>query len=222
MSSSLPDRTDLDQLRRQAKELRDAARSGEPTSLQRITRLTPIRQPGSVTLAVAQFVIAQELGFASWPKLKAAVESRGRLGERAVAFVEASVAGHRRRARRLLEADPGVARVNLRTAAVLGDAGWVEHLITADPSAVSGVDNERSWPPLLYVCYSYWYRIDPSRGAGLVETARLLLDAGADPDTHNRAKPHHGYRSALHGSVIVNNPAITRLLLERGANPNDR
>ena len=44
---------------------------------------------------------------------------------------------------------------------------------------------------------------------------------GASPDTNNGGRPHHGYRSALHGSVTVNNPAITRLLLERGANPND-
>src|SRR5438132_1458965 len=59
------------------------------------------------------------------------------------------------------------------------------------------------------------------RGAGMVDVARLLLDAGVSPDTNNGARPHHGYRSALHGSVTSNNPGITRLLLERSANPND-
>jgi ankyrin repeat protein len=54
-----------------------------------------------------------------------------------------------------------------------------------------------------------------------VEVARLLLDAGVSPDTNNGARAHHGYRSALHGSVTANNPGITRLLLERLANPND-
>jgi ankyrin repeat protein len=53
------------------------------------------------------------------------------------------------------------------------------------------------------------------------EVVRLLLDAGASPDTNNGARAHRGYRSALHGSATVNNPTITRVLLERGANPND-
>jgi hypothetical protein len=166
-------------------------------------------------------VIARELGFASWPKLKAAVESQAGLAQRAAAFVTASVEGHSRHARRLLEDDPRLARVNIRAAAVVGDVSLVEQLLAADPSVARAVDGERGWQPLLYACYSHWHRIERGRASGMVGAVRLLLDAGASPDTNNGARPHHGYRSALHGSVTVNNPEITRLLLERGANPND-
>ncbi len=221
MSDSYRDRLDLEQLRRQAKELRDAARAGEAVSLERVVGQVGARGPREVTLAVAQLVIARELGFASWPKLKAAVESRAGIGQRAAAFVAASVEDRERRARILLEDDPRLARADIRAAAVVGDVRLVGQLLAADRSAANALDRERGWPPLLYVCYSRWHRIDPGRAAGMVEVARLLLDAGVSPDTNNAARPHHGYRSGLHGSVTANHPAITRLLLERSANPND-
>ena len=50
----------------------------------------------------------------------------------------------------------------------------------------------------------------------------MLLDAGASPNTSNGAQPRNGRRGALHGAVRGNNPALVRLLLERGANPDDR
>ena len=221
MSDSYRDRLDLEQLRRQAKELRDAARAGETVSLERVVGQVGARGPREVTLALAQLVIARELGFASWPKLKAAVESRAGIMRRAAAFVAASVEDRERRARILLEDDPRLARADIRAAAVVGDVRLVGQLLAADPSAANAVDRERGWPPLLYVCYSRWHRIDPGRAAGMVEVARLLLDAGVSPDTNNGARPHHGYRSGLHGSVTANNPGVTRLLLERSANPND-
>ena len=218
----LPDRVDLGQLRRQAKELRDAARGGEPAAVERIARhARSVELPGGVSLAVAQLVIARELGFASWPKLKAAVESRAAVSDRASLLLAASVDGYIGRARRLLEADPTLGRFDIRTAAVVGDAAWVERLVEADRSAATGVDRERGWPPLLYVCYSHSHRVEPPRAREMVAVAGRLLDAGASPDTNNGAGPHHGYRSALHGSVTVNNPELTRLLLQRGADPND-
>ena len=45
---------------------------------------------------------------------------------------------------------------------------------------------------------------------------RLLLDAGASPNTNDGARYP---RSALKGSVEANNPDMTRVLLEAGANP---
>lgn len=70
----LPTRANLDQLRRQAKELKDAARTGDPTALERIR---PYLSGGaSVTLSAAQLAIARKYGFASWSKLKAEAEAR--------------------------------------------------------------------------------------------------------------------------------------------------
>ncbi len=178
---SLPPRPDLDQLRRQAKELRRAE---------------------GVTLAAAQLRIAREHGFASWPRLKAAVESALMdRAARAAALIEASMTGRTGRAARLLAEDPGVAHFDIQTAAVLGD---VEYVREADPSTLDDL--------LRVVTHSHWHRIDPSRAPGLLDVARFLLDSGADPNSGE----------ALYGaSGIANNPAMTELLLERGADPND-
>ena len=222
MSTSLPDRPDLDQLRRQAKELRDAARRGDPAAAARLDRHHPSPHGGEVSLAAAQLVIARELGFSSWPKLKSAVDATvGGPDSRASVLVAASIEGRLKEAEALLRADPDMAGRSLHAAMVLGEAEAVRTMLAADPEAAFAIDDERGWPPLLYSCYSRWHQIDPDRAVGLAEVVRLLLEAGASPNTNNGARPHRGYRSALHGSAMVNSPTITRVLLERGANPND-
>jgi hypothetical protein len=69
--SQLPPRPDLDQLRRQARELHQAARDGDARSSLRLGQA-----PGEVTLSAAQLAVARDYGFASWPRLKAEVERR--------------------------------------------------------------------------------------------------------------------------------------------------
>ncbi|MGH9089227.1 MAG: ankyrin repeat domain-containing protein [Acidimicrobiales bacterium] len=222
MSTSLPEHPNLDQLRRQAKELRDAARSGDAGALDRFSRHHRAVTQGEVTLAAAQLVIARELGFASWPRLKAAVDARASTPEGlADAFVLASIEQGWREAVSILQAHPSIADHSIYTAAVLGDVLAVSEMLVADPSLAVAIDEARGWPPLLYACYSRWHQIDPAREPGIAAVARLLLDTGASPNTNNAARPHHGYRSALHSSVVVNNPVLTGLLLERGAQPND-
>jgi hypothetical protein len=219
MSTSLPERPDLDQLRRQAKELRDAARHGDLGAAERFARHHRSAPPGAVSLAAAQLVIARELGFASWPQLKVAVDAHAAAPERrAEIFVAASIEGRRREAESILDTDPAIARYSLEAAAVLGDAERVGERLGFDPAAGVAIDELRGWPPLLYVCYSRWHQIDPARAAGMSDVVRLLLDAGAGPDTNNGARD--GFRSALKGSVELNNPDAVRVLLERGANPN--
>lgn len=218
MSVSLPERPDLGQLRRQAKELRDAARRGDAAAVERFAHHHPAALQSTVSLASAQLVIARELGFASWPRLKAAIDTgAANIDRRVRAFVNASIEGRLRQARDIFGADPSVARSSLLTAAVLGDAEAVREMLAADPAAAVAIDEERGWPPLLYACYSRWHQIDPSRGPGMVEVVRLLLDAGASPNTNDGGRPR--YRSALKGSVEVNNPDITEVLLDAGAHP---
>src|SRR5690348_7795284 len=69
--SALPGRPDLDQLRRQARELLRAAAAGDEEALRRIRAV-----PGRQTLSAAQLAIAREHGFASWPRLRAEVLRR--------------------------------------------------------------------------------------------------------------------------------------------------
>jgi ankyrin repeat protein len=92
----LPPTPDINQYKKQAKELARACRAGEPEALERMKRHHPRfasqqvseGQPthsqtarmdgaqGDVKLADAQLVLAREHGFASWPKFVAEVERR--------------------------------------------------------------------------------------------------------------------------------------------------
>jgi hypothetical protein len=67
----LPDRPDLDQLRRQARELLRAASGGEPTAVARIRAVSE-----RMTLAAAQLALAREYGCRNWAALRAEVERR--------------------------------------------------------------------------------------------------------------------------------------------------
>jgi hypothetical protein len=121
----------LEQLRKQAKELVKAARSGDPEALTRLDGREPI-------LARTQLVIAREHGYASWPALVAASEAN--VDE----FVFAATGGRRGRAEAMLAARPEIER-DPWARLVLG-RGW-----DGDPNAVGG---PRGWAPLLYVCHS--------------------------------------------------------------------
>ena len=217
MSDSLPDRPSLGQLRRQAKELRDGARRGDASALARFARHHPSPMGATTTLAAAQLVIARELGFPSWPRLKATIDAEAAASGRRARFVTASVDGRLREAADLLNSEPRIAGRDIRVAAVLGDANAVREMIAVDPGAAVAIDDERGWPPLLYACYSRWHHVEPQRASGLAAVVRVLLDAGASPNTNDGGRAR--YRSALKGSVEVNNPHITEALLEASANP---
>ena len=63
----LPDRPSLEQLRKQAKELLKQLRNGDPPATERLRKFKPrVNEP---ILTDAQFVLAREHGFESWPRL---------------------------------------------------------------------------------------------------------------------------------------------------------
>jgi hypothetical protein len=74
--SELPDRPDLSQLRREARELLRAATSGEPRAVARLRGVSE-----RVTLSAAQLAVAREYGCRSWPALRVEVERRRLLPE---------------------------------------------------------------------------------------------------------------------------------------------
>jgi hypothetical protein len=71
----LPDRPDLAQLRRRARELHRAAAGGDAVALRRVRQVSE-----KTTLSTAQLAIAREYGFPSWPKLKDKVLEAERRG----------------------------------------------------------------------------------------------------------------------------------------------
>ncbi|HEY4465039.1 MAG TPA: ankyrin repeat domain-containing protein [Streptosporangiaceae bacterium] len=171
-----------------------------------------------MTLAAAQLAVARQYGFASWPRLKAQVETLD-LAQEVDAFLDASIRDGAGRAARLLAGTPEIAGYDFRTAVVLGDAVRVQEMLRRDPGLTRRPDPRSGWTPLHAVAASRWHRLDPARAGGLAAVARLLLEAGADPA--GTGGPRGGWtplRCAVAGAA---NPAIVRLLLERGAVPGD-
>jgi len=64
----LPKHPDLDQLKRQAKELLDAVRAGEPDAVSEAAARYPGADPQKFALHDAQLVLARAYGFHSWPR----------------------------------------------------------------------------------------------------------------------------------------------------------
>jgi ankyrin repeat protein len=73
VSASLPAAPSLEQLRKQAKELARAHRAGDETAVVRVRSYHP-HPAEPLKLSDAQLVIARELGFPSWPRLRAYVQ----------------------------------------------------------------------------------------------------------------------------------------------------
>ena len=114
---------------------------------------------------------------------------------------------------------PELARYSFATAVILGDAGRVRTEHGRDPGLATQADTRTGWAPLHAARASRWRRLDPARAEGLLAVARMLLDAGADPN--GRTGEAGGWTSLCCAVAGAANPLITWLLLERGAVPGD-
>ncbi|HEY7176900.1 MAG TPA: hypothetical protein VH442_18465, partial [Micromonosporaceae bacterium] len=246
-SASLPQDPSLDQLRRRARELQRAARNGDEAARRRVRQSHPdAPDPATLPLTGAQLVIAREHGFASWARLRRYVQIvttrswtpgqpprddepiTDQFLRLACLTYSADNRPDAEAAARLLDAHPGLVDENMMVAAACADVAAVRRHLTASPSAGTITGGPHGWSPLLYQAYA---RHNPhvSREATL-ETARLLLSAGADPNDgrfwHALPTPFtvltgvlgHGERNeASHPHAIP----FARVLLDAGADPND-
>jgi ankyrin repeat protein len=106
-------------------------------------------------------------------------------------------------------AEPALERALLRA-----DVATLSMLLEADPgAATTAVDG---LPPLLVLL-----RRSTGTRADVRGCARLLLDAGADPDSHTIEWGGEGRMSALFAAVECADTALVELLLERGATRDD-
>jgi ankyrin repeat protein len=242
-------RPDLAQYRKQAKELVREQRAGETAALERIKRHHPrfhalsldeIRA-GVFALADAQLVIARELSFESWPKLVKhittihLIQSVASLSDPVSAFLEVACvprhAGHRdgtlEHAEMILARYPEVRNANIFTSALLGDEAGVRGFLAKDPASANVTGGPHGWDALTHLCFSRYLRIERGRSDEFVRTARALLDAGASANTGwhemiDYPTPRPTFESVLYGAAgVAQNAELTRLLLERGGDPND-
>ncbi len=230
-SQPLPERPNLEQLKKQAKSLLSAARAQDPAALQRFQALPTrasqsVAGPGATGLALhdAQSVIAREHGFKSWNALREHVEEQSLSFASAVdEFIRCATGGTSGRALRLLALHPGIAHANLYTELVLGDAAAVEARLQKHPDAAKQPGGIQNWEPLLYVCHTCLHNGVPERAAGLVAIARGLLARGANPNAEYHWNWHRELpRTALWASLCaVDYLPLGEVLLEGGANPTD-
>lgn len=146
-------------------------------------------------------------------------------------FIEAATvpATHRSgdldQAQQILERIPKVATANIYTSSVLGDVEAVAAFLDRDPELARRRGGPREWEPLLYVTFSRFLRLDPARRAGLHQTAKRLLEHGADPNAHWLDPEEERFdrrETAVYGACgVAGDPLLTKLLLEAGADPND-
>ncbi len=217
----LPARPHLEHLRHEAKALHAACRAGDVTALARVRAVLgemPTSETSTLKLTDVQRALAREYGFPTWARLRAHVQASRTREEAVAAFLAAVEAQDAARARDVLRAQPRFAAESLHVAAVLGATREAERLIAEDPSRVGQRAGEPPAEPLLWLCYSPFHGESDARDAGLVATARVLLAAGADPNTRDA---RHGVPAlyAVTGARSV--LPIARLLLEAGANPTD-
>jgi len=210
-TKQLPERPDLGQLKKQAKEFLARVHAGEAEALRRVG--DEKIEAENFALHDAQRVIAREYGFASWAKLKLHVETR-EIEAAEVRLVEAALEGEREAVEEILRERPELAERSVWTAAALGREpayDWKRY----------GTERggPRGWPVLLYVSFGRCGGGDEARA----RIARVLLENGADANTHwiHRDWPESPL-PALYGATGVNDyPRLARVLLEAGANPND-
>jgi ankyrin repeat protein len=210
--------TNLEYYRKQAKALLKAAKSGDSTALARI-------QPYASELALntAQLTIAREQGFPSWPRFKQFIlESRGDRMDLIAEFISAATSDLSK-AETMLGSHPELEKGGFYAALVLGDHLQIGQVLSERPELAVSKTGPENVEALIYVCFSRFAGAQSGRAAGLAQTARVLLDHGADPNTAfiDPRWPDNPLPCLYAATGLNNNADLARALLESGANPND-
>jgi ankyrin repeat protein len=197
----LPVRSDVDQLRHQAKDLLRAAKSGDAVAFARIRTVS-----NRLLLASAQLAVAREYGFPSWRRLRAEVERRVILNSRDLTRLEALLADDPALAGMKMEhwsdhhgAEPlgyiAMLRFDARRLGLPRDLPGTGAVARALPAAGAPVDGRPGDPETpLITAASY----------GDAEVARVLIESGAalDATAAPNAGGVPGGTALLHAAVF--------------------
>ncbi len=221
-------RLHLEQQRKRAKDLLFAHRNGDRDAVARFGRHLP-RAAGlgesevralSLTLSDAQLVVAREAGFATWPRLKHALERAGDARNADVErALEAALAGDAGRMGEVLRATPDLPNRSIHVAAAIADAAAALALLEERPESAVDPFGREAWKPLAYVCFARYGRDDADVVEARVRIAERLIDLGADPneETVDWRAPM-GRRSPLAAAAEgAASPELVELLFRKGA-----
>ena len=247
----LPQHPNLEHLKKQAKDLLRLYRTGDSDAIARFTRSLPFarnQRPEDsssrpLRLHDAQSCIAREYGFLSWANLADHVEALRlrqdapavRLSRWLALVYAGDVTGHSNLPRphlavRVLRENPDLTGSDPYVACAIGDEALLRQATAADRTWLNRPGGPLKLPPLVAITHSHLAQL-PEFLDRLYRSAQYLLQAGADPNQKigNRYPPaslatpdENGPLSALYGAAGVNrDPALTTLLLDAGADPND-
>jgi ankyrin repeat protein len=139
----LPKQPSLEQLRKQAKDLLEQYRAGDPAAVAEIHRFESRPDPATFALNDAQRVLARAYGYESWPKLKAFVD-----GANIARLAAAVQVGDVAQVRALLSARPKLVAMDragndehraLHYAVLRRDLAMVKLLMEAGADARKGI-----------------------------------------------------------------------------------
>ncbi len=229
----LPPRPNLDFYRKQAKALRKAFAAGEAGPAARVTAHLPRRRGPGLALSDAQHVIARELGFESWPKLKKYIETVTGATSRRCRLLSTDLAYNQERADALLavlpDGLPGALEIVRELHPLYTQASDAAlravRLSTADARLIYARDHGfESWDDLVR-------HLEAIRDGKAVEpflAAFAAIEAGnmdalaqavrAEPTLLNAGGTNGN--TLLNLAVSVKRPDAVRLLLDAGADPN--
>lgn len=169
-AKQLPARPSLEQYRKQAKDLFKARKSPEGARRlkkfhSRLAKLTEAEIANAdISLADAQWVLAREHAFESWPKFGKHIQE-------------------------LVRADSPVSRFELAADAIVaGDAPALKRLLEEDPELVRARSTREHEAPLIhYVAANGVENFRQKTPKNIIEITRVLLDAGAKVDATSQA-----------------------------------
>ncbi len=212
------------------------------------TELAPSRA-AEFELADAQLIVARMYRCASWNQLRDHLEvvrafhftpgtERPGYVDFDDSFIELACVNYAgkgpspvdriERAHQMLAVDPGLAVGSVEAAAIVGDHLAIAEILASEPSIVNERCGPNDWPPLLYATFSRIRTDNPAWSA--IEAVKVLLAAGADPDVgflwRGLVPPFTALTGAFGNgesgqSRHPDRLAISRLLLDAGADPND-
>ncbi|OCX52548.1 hypothetical protein BEL04_13935 [Mucilaginibacter sp. PPCGB 2223] len=123
----------------------------------------------------------------------------------------------------ILSANPWLAKSSIHTAALLGDDETVKDFLTQDAANATITAKPLDANALVYLCFSKYLAYKKRPEANFLKAATALLDAGADANSgFQNTGEYPGFEGVLYGAAgVLQNAALTQLLLDHGADPND-